>query len=209
MMLLAKYNTATDFYIPMVKRGVVDLAVSADWTPATGDVKLSKDGGTDANIGTLPSAPASTTAKWKFTFTGSELSCKILMVTVIDSATKAVEDQSFIIHTYGHASAMYPTLPADVLAINGNATSAINLANSASVIYSGQVTGATPTTTTLVDSGLTQADTDHWKGRIVIFTSGSLKYQATDITAFTPASDTLTFTALSNAPAQNDFYVIV
>ena len=62
MMLLAKYNTATDFYIPMVKRGVVDLAVSADWTPATGDVKLSKDGGADANIGTLPSAPASTAA---------------------------------------------------------------------------------------------------------------------------------------------------
>lgn len=209
MMLLAKYNTATDFYIPMVKRGVVDLAVSADWTPATGDVKLSKDGGADANIGTLPSAPASTTAKWKFPFTAGELSCKVLMVTVIDSATKAVEDQAIIIHTYGHASAMYPTLPADVLALNGDSTAASNLASSASVIYKGTVTGATPTTTTLVDTGLTQADTDHWKGRIIIFLDGTLKYQATDITAFTPASDTLTFTALSNAPAQNDTYVIV
>jgi hypothetical protein len=208
MMILAKYNTATDLYIPMVKRGVLDLAVSADWTPATGDVKLSKDGGADANIGTLPTAPASTTGKWKFVFTGSELSCKILMVTVIDSATKAVEDQAFIVHTYGHASAMYPTLPADVLAINSVEASAANLERSASVIFRGSVTGS-PTTTTFVDTTLTQADTDHWKGRIIIFTSGTLRYQGTDITAFTPASDTLTFTALSNAPSVADTYVIV
>lgn len=67
------------------------------------------------------------------------------------------------------------------------------------VIYSGQVSGAT-STTTLIDSGLTQADTDHWKGRIIIFLDGTLKYQATDITAFDPALDKLTFTAVTTAP---------
>ena len=100
-------------------------------------------------------------------------------------------------------------IKADILAINGVTASAANLEKSASVIYRGTVTGASPTTTTLVDSGLTQSSTDHWKGRILIFTSGTLTYQATDITGFTPATDTLTFTALTNAPAQNDTYVIV
>jgi hypothetical protein len=66
-------------------------------------------------------------------------------------------------------------------------------------VYSGQVTGAA-TTTTLIDSGLTAADTDHYKGRIIIFIDGALKYQATDVTGFTPGTDTLTFTALTQAP---------
>jgi len=67
------------------------------------------------------------------------------------------------------------------------------------LIYSGQCSGAT-TTTTLIDSGLTQADTDHWKGRVIIFLDGGLKFQATDITAFDPATDKLTFTAVTSAP---------
>ena len=52
-----KYATATTIDFPMLKRSVADLAVSADWTPAAGDVKISKDEGVDANITTLPSAP--------------------------------------------------------------------------------------------------------------------------------------------------------
>jgi hypothetical protein len=104
----------------MIKRGVVDFAVSADWTPAAGDVKVSKDGGAAANIGTLPTAVAmGNGAYWKFVFSDAELSCKRLIVTVADSATKAVEDQAFIVETYGNASAMYPVdLSASVLPVN-------------------------------------------------------------------------------------------
>ena len=47
-MFLSKYNTARHIYLPIVKRAVVDFAVSADWTPAAGDVKISKDGGAAA-----------------------------------------------------------------------------------------------------------------------------------------------------------------
>lgn len=74
--------------------------------------------------------------------------------------------------------------------------------------FRGAVTGAT-TTTTLIDSALTQSGTDHWKGRIVIFTSGTLKYQASDITAFDPATDTITFTAMTAAASAGDTYLIV
>lgn len=107
---LRKYGTGTgaDIYIPIIKRAVVDFAVSADWTPAAGDVKVSKDGGAAANIGTLPTAVTmGNTAMWKFVFADAELQCKVLAITVADSATKAVEDQMLLIETYGHASAMF------------------------------------------------------------------------------------------------------
>lgn len=106
-MFLRKYGTGTgaDVIIPIIKRGVVDFAVSADWTPASGDVKVSKDGGTEANIGTLPVING--TSGWKFVFSDAELQCKSLTVRIVDSATKAIEDQFFIVETYGNASAMF------------------------------------------------------------------------------------------------------
>jgi hypothetical protein len=97
---------------------------------------------------------------------------------------------------------------ATIGAINGNATAAQNLERSALTIYRGTVTG-TSTTTTVVDSGLTQSAADFWKGRIVIFVTGTLAGQASDITAFTPATDTLTITALTGSPSVSDNFVIV
>jgi len=126
---LRKYGTGTgaDVYVPIVKRAVVDFAVSADWTPSAGDVKVSKDGAAAANIGTLPTAiTMGNTAMWKFVFSDAELQCKVLSITVADSATKAVEDQMFDVETYGNASAMYQAdlsaanLPANVTQFGGS-----------------------------------------------------------------------------------------
>lgn len=107
---LRKYATGTgaDIYVPMIKRGVVDFAVGADWTTADGDIKISIDGGAAANIATRPVAIAmGNTAYWKYVFSDGELTGKKMVVTVADSATKAVEDQMFYIETFGHASAAY------------------------------------------------------------------------------------------------------
>jgi hypothetical protein len=109
MSFLSKYNTAKDYYLPVIKRAAVDFAVSADWTPATGDVKISIDGAAAVNIGTLPTAIVmGNGAMWKFPMTAGEHLGKYIIVTVADAATKAVEDQSFIIETFGNASAQYP-----------------------------------------------------------------------------------------------------
>lgn len=111
---LRKYNTllvtgTTAIRIPIVKRAAVDFAVGADWTPAAGDVKIAVDGAAPANVTNLPTAVASGNgAYWEFILTAAELSCKQAIVTVADAATKAVEDQAFIVETFGHASAMYP-----------------------------------------------------------------------------------------------------
>jgi len=109
MILLAKYGESLTIRFPVVKRAVVDLAASADWTPATGDTKISKDGGNVANTTNNPSAVGGTgSVLWTLTLTGLELQAAEVVVQIVDSATKAIEDQTLIIHTWGHPSAKIP-----------------------------------------------------------------------------------------------------
>jgi hypothetical protein len=111
---ISKYGVAVHVYIPMIKRGVVDFAVSADWTPAAGDCKVSKDGGAAANVTNLPTAiTMGNTAMWDFSMTATEMQAAKVMVTIADSATKAVEDSMFIVWTHGNASAQYQVDLAD------------------------------------------------------------------------------------------------
>lgn len=107
-MFLSKYGVARHIYIPIIKRAVVDFAVSADWTPVAGDVKISKAGAAAADVTNLPTAiTMGGTAMWDFSLTATEMQAAQIMVSVADAATKAVEDQFFIIETYGNASAQH------------------------------------------------------------------------------------------------------
>lgn len=88
-----------------------------------------------------------------------------------------------------------------------------NLASSATTIVSGTVShdNTAATTTVFFSDDITEATADHYNGRIVIFTSGALQNQASDITDY--ALDTgegkFTVTALTEAPADNVTFVIV
>lgn len=67
-------------------------------------------------------------------------------------------------------------------------------------------------TTTTFESDITEATADHFNGRIIIFTSGALIDQATDITdyAFTANSKgKFTFTAVTETPANGTTFRIV
>jgi len=105
METLRKYGVATTIRLPMVKVNVRDFAVAADWTPAAGDVQLSKDGGAFANIGTLPTHLGK--GIWTYTFTATELQAAVIAVVAVDTAPKVIEDQAFLIGTYGNASAQH------------------------------------------------------------------------------------------------------
>lgn len=121
-MFLSKYGVARHIYIPVIKRDVADYAVSGDWTPAAGDVKISKDGGAAANVTNLPSAiTMGNTAMWDFSLTAAEMQAAQIVVMVADSATKVVEDQTFIIETYGNASAQHE-LDIDAAQVAANVT---------------------------------------------------------------------------------------
>lgn len=64
------------------------------------------------------------------------------------------------------------------------------------------------TTTTMVDAARTEADTDYWVGSIIVFTSGTIAGQARYITAFTPATDTITFAPATTQAVSTQTYEI-
>lgn len=108
MYQLAKYATATTIYFSMIKAGSNDLAQTADWTPATGDTKVSINGATLANTTNNPAIVAGTNGVlWSLALTTGELTGADIRVQIVDSATKAVEDQSLTVYTYGNASAKF------------------------------------------------------------------------------------------------------
>jgi hypothetical protein len=96
MQIQGEYGVALSFVAPILKAGTRDLAVSGDWTPASGDVQVSKDGGAYANITTLPTAA---TTGWVWALSATEMEASLVAVRTVDSATKAVDDQVFLIRT--------------------------------------------------------------------------------------------------------------
>lgn len=70
-------------------------------------------------------------------------------------------------------------------------------------------TCAAGSTTTTVETNLTEATDDHYNGRIVVFTSGALLGQASNITDYNGTSKALTVTALTESPANTDSFLIV
>lgn len=203
-MFLSKYGVARHIYIPIPKAGSANHAVSGDWTPAAGDVKISKDGGAAANVTNLPTAIAmGNSTVWDFSLTATEMQAAQIVVTVADSATKAVDDTGFIIETYGHASGQHE--------FDLDST---GLAKAQNAIGYGTV-GSSASTTSIPTSAMTPAGSvaDQFKGRVLTFandtTTAALRGQATDITASTnAATPTFTVTALTTAPASGDTFVI-
>mgnify|MGYP007112883622 CR=1 FL=1 len=120
MFFLAKYGVQTSFRFAVIKSASSDLAASGDWTPATGDTKISKDGGNFTNTSNNPSAVGGTgSVGWTLTLTATELQAAEVNVQIVDSATKAIEDQYLVIYTYGNASAkILPDLGSSVLNAN-------------------------------------------------------------------------------------------
>lgn len=262
MIILAKYNQALTIYFPLIKRGVVDFALNADYTHAAGDVKVSKDGGAAATANGTPAAiTMGQTAMWSLALTAAELSAAYVVVTFGDTATKAIEDQMIVINTYGHASALHamdlddpvrggltalPNANAEAAgglytrgtgagqvnqdangridtntaamasgvvtatAIATDAIGAAELAASAVTEIRSLVSGTSVsgTTTTMVDAARTEADTDYWKGMIIVFTSGNISGQARLITGFNAATDTITYAPATTQAAATQTYEI-
>lgn len=64
-------------------------------------------------------------------------------------------------------------------------------------------------TTTMVDAARTEADTDYWKGAIILFTSGTIAGQSRLITGFDPATDTITFAPATTQAVATQTYEIL
>lgn len=200
--------------IPMIKFGAVGHAASADWTPAAGDVMVKVGTAAWANIATLPTAQATGgnggKAVWQFTLSAAELTAKQTKVMVNDAAAgQGVEDNGFLVETFGHPFAMYPSDPtANNLDAEKRFTGAV-VTNILGTVGTGS------TTTSIVVSSLDPAavDANQFKGLVLKFkattTTAGLRGQGAAITANTTgATPTLTVDALSSAPVSGDEFTI-
>lgn len=105
--------------------------------------------------------------------------------------------------------------PADIITLNSDRNRLLKFLEGAKGVLHGTV-GASPTNTTMVvaltdgDSAQSSID-DFYKGRVVVFTSGSRQGEASEITAYAASTKTATFNALAGAgaPSSSDNFIIV
>lgn len=127
---------------------------------------------------------------------------------------KRVATDSQLSNLHSDLSARLPTtlssgrMRADLEAVAGNTEAASDLSFSARTIVRGAAVAGTLSTTQMT-TDLTEVTDSHYNGRVIIWTSGALRDQATDITAYLGSTKRLTYTAVTEAPVAGDTFVIV
>lgn len=182
-------------------------------TLAAGDVKVSKDGGTLANLSTLPAVTPASSVMVKVTLSATEMNADNVTVVFSDAAGDEWYDLVINLHTATNQFDDLSTFDStsdtvDVGEISGSSTAADNLEASTLGIVDGQAQTGTLSTTQMTTS-LTEATDDHYNGRAVLWTSGALAGQASTITDYTGSTKMLTYDAVTEAPANTDTFVIV
>lgn len=108
-MELRQYGVATTLYFPLIDKGATDLE-STPVTIASGDIKISKDGGAFANTATATFSHVAG-GIYSIPLTATEMQAKQIVIKVVDqTGTKEWEDQVIIVTTCNHASAEIPTV---------------------------------------------------------------------------------------------------
>ena len=105
-------------------------------------------------------------------------------------------------------------MSSDMVAISGSTGSADKLELSVGLMVEGTVShdNTAASTTVFYCSDITEATEDHYKNRIVGFTSGDVENQVTEISAYALVSGEGKFTvspALKEAPADNVTFLII
>ncbi len=104
MFWLAKYGVATTFYgVKLLDSTTKNFRNNP--TLATGDAKISKDGGALANLNTLPFTTGGRGVT--VSLSAAELQCKQADIQLIDASGGEWDDNSIIIHTYGDPLAKF------------------------------------------------------------------------------------------------------
>lgn len=125
---LRKYGVETTINFDLFEVDGVDFRVDA--AHATGDTKIMKDEGAEANT---TNGFTDEGQGYSIVLTATEMQAARIKVYIVDSATKAWLDTSFTVETYGNASAMHAfdldtaTQDVNAIQISGDSTAADNL----------------------------------------------------------------------------------
>jgi len=131
------------------------------------------------------------------------------------SSALPVWDQYMVVpaHIYNGFVANTGNMNVNVDSLGGSTSAIAPWLAAVGTITTGTVdnTSVTATTTVLETSSITTAATDHWVGRVILFTSGTLALQATRITAYSLSGGRghFTYNAVTSAPANGVSFVIV
>lgn len=261
-----KKNSGFIFYVALRSQANTKI-MQANPTIAAGDFKVSTDGGSLANLGTLPTVTPASGKMVKITLSASEMNGDNVTVVCSDAAgaewcdlvvniqtsARQVDDLAYpttsgrsldvdasggvevgSFQTGAITSGAYATAAITAAAIAADAIGASELAADAATeiaaavwdktrsahatagtfgeSFQGVVNGQAATgtlTTTAFTTNLTEATDDHYNGRIVVWLTGALAGQATDITDYTGSTKLVTVTAMTEAPSNGDRFVIV
>lgn len=106
-MELRRYGVQTTLYFPLIDKGATDFEATPV-SHASGDTKVIIDGGSPTN--TTNAFVHEGNGIYSLTLTASEMQGRVIVLTIIDSATKEWEDQCIVIATIAHASAEIPNM---------------------------------------------------------------------------------------------------
>ena len=171
------------------------------------DSEISKDGGTFADCTNEATQIATNSGMYFLDLTAAEMNADTVAIIVKTSSSDAKTTPIVL----------YPEeagdIRVDVTQIDGDGTAAQNLRLSAGEMVQGTVDTATftPTATQFEADDITEATAEHFRDASLIWTSGALKQQRTEITAYALVGGKGKFTvaAMTEAPANNDTFIIV
>lgn len=176
-MIPIPWGVGATFPVVLVDASTDDLR--ANPTLASGDFKISKDGGAFANLGTLPSVAPAAGVQVQVLLSAAECEFTFALVTAIDTATKEWKDNSWQLYT-GKAE-------------GGN--------------Y-GKASG-TPTTTTTPSTLFGNANDGAYTAGWITFLTGANAGLTRKVTGFTALSDTATHDAFPAAASAGDVFAYV
>jgi hypothetical protein len=206
--MVARTILAADYFDPAADT-VANVTLCATTTTNT-DMRGTDSAATAANLATVDTnvdailVDTGTTIPAQITGLNDVAATDIVSAGAITTSSGAVSNVTLCATTTDVTN----RVTANTDQIAGDSTAATNLSKSAIGIEVGSaITGTLSTTQMTTD--LTEATDDHYNGRIIVWTSGALKNQATDITDYTGSTKLLTYTATTEAPANTDTFVIV
>ena len=132
----------------------------------------------------------------------------ILDARASQTTVDAIETDTQDIQSRLPAALVSGRMDSDIRAINGNTDSSTKLALSADTMETGIAIAGTLSTTEMT-TNLTEVTDNHYNGRVLIWTSGTLLRQVASITGYDGTSKKLTFTAVTEAPIANDTWIMV
>jgi len=142
------------------------------------------------------------------TITGSD-GVTLATAQALYAPAKAGDNMGSVSSVTGAVGSVTAEVSADVTKVNASATAAVNLSDSLLTMLPGTATGGSTTTVT---SALTGYGADNFKGRALLFRTGTnVQYQGGSITAYDSTTGTFTFAAgtFTTGATNGDLFVIV